>query len=91
MIQLDNEQYRLYAAVDPDSNGIHYTKLEATKNIITDQFSQSSAKKYNIDDTVFLFMVRFRFTKAVGTTASIVDTNDIEIESVINIFFMRLN
>ncbi|AXR76271.1 hypothetical protein AArcMg_4133 (plasmid) [Natrarchaeobaculum sulfurireducens] len=31
MIRLDDEQYWLYAAVDPDPNELHHTKLEPTR------------------------------------------------------------
>jgi transposase-like protein len=45
VIQLDDEQYWLYAAVDPGSNDLLHTKLEPTRmNVIADQFLRDSAK-----------------------------------------------
>ncbi|CDK39334.1 IS240-type transposase (ISH102) [Halorubrum sp. AJ67] len=48
VIRLNNEQYRLYAAVDTDSNDLIYTLFEPTKtNIILDQFFSELHKKYD--------------------------------------------
>jgi transposase-like protein len=45
VIQLDDEQYWLYAAVDPDSNDLLHTKLEPTRNnMFADQFFAEFAK-----------------------------------------------
>ena len=45
VIQLDDEQYWLYAAVDPESNDLLHIKLEPTRtNVIADQFSRNSAQ-----------------------------------------------
>ncbi|TKX81264.1 IS6 family transposase [Halorubrum sp. SD626R] len=55
VIQLDNEQYWLYAAVDPDSNDLLHTKLEPTRtNVIADQFFAELREKHDIDDAIFL-------------------------------------
>ena len=55
MIQLNSEQYRLYAAIDPDSNDLLHTKLEPTgTNVVTDQFFVEPRDKHDVDDAIFL-------------------------------------
>ena len=55
MIQIDDEQYWLYAAVDPDSNDLLHTKLEPTRtNVIADQFFAELRDKHDVDDAIFL-------------------------------------
>ena len=55
MIQIDDEQYWLYAAVDPDSNDLLHRKLEPTRtNVIADQFFAELREKHDVDDAIFL-------------------------------------
>ena len=55
VIQLDDEQYWLYAAVDPDSNDLLYTKLEPTRTkVIADPFFAELREKHDVDDAIFL-------------------------------------
>ena len=55
VIQLNNEQYWLYAAVDPDTNELLHTKLEPTRtNMIAHAFFTELQEKHNVDDAVFL-------------------------------------
>ena len=55
VIQLDDDQYWLYAAVDSDSNDLLHTKLEPTStNVIEDQFFAELRKKHDVDDAIFL-------------------------------------
>jgi transposase-like protein len=55
VIQLANEQYWLYAAVDPDSNDLLYTKLEPTRNnMFADQFFAELRDKHDVDNATFL-------------------------------------
>ena len=55
VIQLDDEQYWLYAAVDPDSNDLLHTKLEPTRtSVIADQFFAELREKHDVDDAIFL-------------------------------------
>jgi transposase-like protein len=55
VIQLDDEQYWLYAAVDPDSNDLLHTKLETTRtNVLADQFFGELREKHDVDDAIFL-------------------------------------
>ena len=45
MIRLNNKQYWLYAAVDPETNDLLHTQLEPTRNnAVAGQFSQISAR-----------------------------------------------
>jgi transposase-like protein len=55
VIQLNDNQYWLYAAVNPDSNDLLHTKLEPTRtNVIADQFFAKLCEKHDVDDTIFL-------------------------------------
>ena len=55
VIQLDDQQYWLYAAVDPDSNDLLHTQLEPTRtNVIAEGFFAELRQKHDVDDAVFL-------------------------------------
>ncbi|WP_128906583.1 IS6 family transposase [Halorubrum amylolyticum] len=55
VIQLDDEQYWLYAAVDPESNDLLHTKHEPTRtNVIAEQFFAELREKHDVDDAIFL-------------------------------------
>ncbi|SEP31087.1 Transposase (or an inactivated derivative), partial [Halorientalis persicus] len=55
VIRLNNEQYWLYAAVDPDTNELLHTKLEPTRtNVIARAFFAELREKHDVDDAVFL-------------------------------------
>ncbi len=55
VIQLDNEQYWLYAAVDPDTNDLLHTKLEPTRtNVIAHAFFTELQEKHDVEDATFL-------------------------------------
>ncbi|ELZ43334.1 IS240-type transposase (ISH102) [Halorubrum coriense DSM 10284] len=55
VIQLDGEQYWLYAAVDPNSNDLLHTTLETTRtNVIADQFFAELREKHDVDDAIVL-------------------------------------
>jgi transposase-like protein len=55
VIQLNDEQYWLYAAVDPETNKLLYTKLEPTRtNVIAHAFFRELREKHDVDDAVFL-------------------------------------
>ena len=90
MIQLDDEQYWLYATVDPDSNDLLHTKLEPTRtNMIADQFLRNSAKNTMPMTRSFSLMARFHFSEPVANMASILDTNNIKIGTASNVSFVR--
>jgi len=55
VIRLNDEQYWLYAAVDPETNEVPQATLEPTTNkAIAHAFFAELREKYHIDDTVFL-------------------------------------
>ncbi len=55
VIQLNDERYWLYAAVDPDTNELLHTTLEPTRtNVIAHAFFTELCEKHNVDDAVFL-------------------------------------
>ena len=55
VIQFDDEQYWLYAALDPDSNDLLHPTLEpARTNVIVDQFFPKLREKHDVDDAIFL-------------------------------------
>ncbi|WP_144906574.1 IS6 family transposase [Halobellus captivus] len=55
VIQLNDEQYWLYAVVDPDTNELLYTTLETTTTkVLAHSFLTQLAEKYDIEDAVFL-------------------------------------
>ena len=55
VIQLNDEQYWLYAAVDPETNELLHTALEPTTNRgIAHRFFAELREKHDVDDAVFL-------------------------------------
>jgi transposase-like protein len=55
VIRLNDKQYWLYAAVDPETNELLHTKLEPTTNkVIAHAFFTELRKKHDVDDAVFL-------------------------------------
>ncbi len=55
VIQLNDERYWLYAAVDPDSNELLHTKLEPVRtNVFAHAFFTELREKHDVDDAVFL-------------------------------------
>ncbi|WP_076982702.1 IS6 family transposase [Natronomonas moolapensis] len=55
MIRLNNEQYWLYAAVDPETSKLLYTTPEPTTNkVISHAFFAELREKHDVDDAVFL-------------------------------------
>jgi putative transposase len=55
VIWIDDERYRLHAAVDPDSNESLHTKLEPTRNNDLTEISFGEFReKHDVDDAVFL-------------------------------------
>jgi len=90
VIQLDDEQYWLYAAVDPESNDLLHTRLEPTRNnAIANRFFAELRDKHDVDDAIASSMVRLHFSEPVANTASISDTNVMEIGTASNVSFVR--
>src|SRR6056297_991081 len=55
VIQLNDEQYWLYAAVDAETNELLHTSLEPTRNnVIAHSFFSELREKHDVDDAVFL-------------------------------------
>jgi len=55
VIQLDDEQYWLYAAVDPETNELLHTKLEpTTTKVLAHSFLTELSEKHDVSDAVFL-------------------------------------
>jgi len=55
VIRLDDEQYWLYAAVNPETNDLLHTQLEPTRNsAIADQFFADLREKHDVDDAIIL-------------------------------------
>jgi len=55
VIRLNDEQYWLYAAVDPDTNELLHTQLEPTRtNALAHSFFRELREKHDVDDAVFL-------------------------------------
>ena len=55
VIRLNDEQYWLYAAVDPETNELLHTKLEPTTNkVIAHAFFAELHEKHDLEDAVFL-------------------------------------
>ncbi len=55
VIQLNDEQYWLYAAVDPETNELLHTTLESTRNtMIAQQFLTEIGEKHDVSEAVFL-------------------------------------
>jgi transposase-like protein len=55
VIQLNDEQYWLYAAVDPETNELLHTKLEpTTTKVLARSFLTELSEKHDVSDAVFL-------------------------------------
>ena len=55
VIRLDDEQYWLYVAVDPETNDLLHTKLEPTRNnVLAHAFFAELREKHDVADAVFL-------------------------------------
>ncbi|RDZ32006.1 MULTISPECIES: IS6 family transposase [unclassified Haloferax] len=55
VIRLNDEQYWLYAAVDPETNELLHTRLEPTRTkVLAHSFFRELREKHDVDDAVFL-------------------------------------
>lgn len=56
VIQLGDEQYWLYTAVDPATNRLLYVRLYSTRNtVVSSMFMPALREKHHVDDALFLF------------------------------------
>ncbi len=61
VIQLTDEQYWLYAAVDPEINDLLYKQLEPTiKSVLAQQFLAELREKHDVLMIIFSSMARTR-------------------------------
>ena len=54
VIRLNNEQYWLYAAVDPKTNELLYKRLELTNSVLAQTFFAELREKHDVENAVFL-------------------------------------
>ena len=55
VIRLNDEQYWLYAAVDPETNDLLHTRLEPTTNsVLAQKFLRQLREKHDVEDAEFL-------------------------------------
>lgn len=55
VIQIDDQRYWLYAAIDPDSNEFLHIKLGTTQNLgLSEIFFGELREKHDVSDAVFL-------------------------------------
>jgi transposase-like protein len=55
VIQINDKQFWLYAAVDPTNNHLLHVRLfHSTTTIAVEMFLRESVEKHNIDDSLFL-------------------------------------
>ena len=90
MIQLNDQKYWLYATVAPDSNNLSHTQPEPMRNdAIADQLLAELRKEHDADDRPFSSMARPLYSEPVANTISTLDTNDMEIGIVLNVYSVR--
>jgi len=90
VIQLGDERYWLYAAVDPETNELLHTKLEPTRtNVLAHAFFTELREKHDVDDAVFLVDGATPLKDAATVTGSISATNATEIATASNVSFER--
>ena len=89
VIQLNDEHFWLYAAVDPDTNRLLHVKLSPTRNqAITEIFLAELRDKHLVDDAIFLVDSAPWLQVALHRhMASITDTKNTAIETASNVSF----
>ncbi len=66
VIQLNGQQYWLYAAVDPEPNELLHTQLEpTTTTVLAQSFLATLQEKHDVDDAVFLVDYAQHLTSAL--------------------------
>jgi Transposase and inactivated derivatives len=91
VIQLNDEQYWLYAAVDPETNELLHTKLRpTTTKVLAHSFLTELTEKHDVSDAVFLVRWLAFVTKLhVTDRDSILDTKNMEIGTLSNVYLER--
>jgi len=55
VVKVNGERFRLYAAVEPETNVILHIKLYSARNkVVTEMFLRELAEKHDVDDAEFL-------------------------------------
>jgi len=86
VIRLNDEQYWLYAAVDPETNELSHMKLEpTTTKVLAHSFLTELSEKHDVSDAVFRRWIAPRYKMRVSDTASISDARNMEIETLLNV------
>ena len=89
VIQRNDQQCWLYAAVDPETNNVLRTALEPTTNTaVANMFLAELRDKHELTMPKSSSMVRTRYRLPVLDTASISDTNATEIATASNVSFV---
>ncbi len=90
VIQINDEQYWLYAAVDAETNELLHTTLEPTRNtMIAQQFLTEIGEKHDVCEAVFLIDGENHCKLRVTAQATISDTKNMEIGRLSNVSFER--
>ncbi len=86
VIQLNDEKYWLYAAVDPQTNKLLHTKLEpTTTKVLAHSFSLNLTRNTTSTMPCFSSMALTRYKMHVSDMGSISDTKNTEIETPLNV------
>jgi transposase-like protein len=90
VIQLNDERYWLYAAVDPETNEVLHTKLEPTRtNVLAHAFFAELREKHDVGNAVFLVDCAAPLKDACQRHGLDLNTKHMEIGMVSNVFFVR--
>jgi len=90
VIRLDDEQYWLYAAVDPETNDLLHAQLEpTTNNALADRFFADLRNRHEIGDATILVDGSASFQRACRRHDPIFNTNDMETETALNMSFVK--
>ncbi|ELY63138.1 transposase [Natrinema versiforme JCM 10478] len=90
VIRLNDEQYWLYAAIDPETNELLHTKLEpTTTRVLAHPFLRNSPRNMTPLTPCFSSMDRTRYKMHVSVMASISDTRNMEIGMLLNVSLER--
>ena len=90
VIQLNDERYWLYAAVDPETNELLYISLEPTTNtVIAQTLLVETDEKPDISDAVFFIHGSHRYNLRVIERATVSDMKSMEIGMPSNVSFVK--
>ncbi len=88
VLQLNDEWFWLYAAVDPETNRLLHVKLSPTRNIaITAIFLAELCEKHLVDNALFLVDSARGCKRRFTDTASITNVKNMVIGTALNVSF----